>query len=69
MQEQDEKSQVRQKSIALIFVNKMKTGEFLLDWIHKVGDCSGFDVVELGTRTVWKAKARPSEGEQGGRVA
>ncbi|CBK23110.2 uncharacterized protein [Blastocystis hominis] len=35
VQEQDEKTQVRQKSIALIFVNKMKTGEFLLDWIHK----------------------------------
>ena len=35
VQNQDEKAQVRQKSIALIFVNKMKTGQFLLDFIHK----------------------------------
>lgn len=36
VQQQDELNHVRQKSIALIFVNKMKTGEYILDFVRKV---------------------------------
>ncbi|KNB41402.1 ATP-dependent RNA helicase [Blastocystis sp. subtype 4] len=35
VQHQDELNHVRQKSIALIFVNKMKTGEYILDFVRK----------------------------------
>ena len=37
MMEEDEKKGVRQRSIAMIFVNKMKTGEFLINFIRDVG--------------------------------
>ena len=33
--EEDEKKGIRQRSIAIIFVNKMKTGEFLINFIRE----------------------------------
>ena len=36
VQQQDEVNHVRQKSIALIFVNKAKTGDYVLDFVRKV---------------------------------
>ena len=37
VQKEDAEKGVRQRSIALIFVNKAKTGEFVLDFVRKVG--------------------------------
>ena len=34
--EEDDKKGVRQRSIAMIFMNKMKTGEFLINFIRDV---------------------------------
>lgn len=36
VQKEDAEKGVRQRSIALIFVNKAKTGEFVLDFVRKV---------------------------------
>lgn len=41
--EEDEKKGIRQRSIAIIFVNKMKTGEFLINFIREVGLCGDND--------------------------
>lgn len=39
MQAEDARSGARQRSIALIFVNKMKTGEFVLEFVRDVRVC------------------------------
>ena len=41
--EEDEKKGIRQRSIAIIFVNKMKTGEFLINFNREVGRCGDHD--------------------------
>ena len=40
VQKEDAEKGVRQRSIALIFVNKAKTGDFVLDFVRKVGMAS-----------------------------